>query len=938
MEPRLEDVGIPQVEGAPPSAGAPSPHLDGFKRFLKIETERLRIRHRFGLGGLEIAATRSDQADWILKRVCQVIAEDLGPSLRAELTQFAVVALGGYGRRELAPFSDIDVLFLHSGQTSDAVRTFVERVLMVLWDVGLTVGHSFRSVEECVAIAREDPQSRTALAEARLIVGNEARFAELRGELEAQVFGDSRVAESFVESMRLDVADRHLRFGRAVGVQEPNVKEGVGGLRDLHAVLWVGHALFGCRGLTHLHDAGRITDREYVTARKAYDAVLRLRHESHFTTGRRTDLLTLDLQVTLAENLGYKPRRALLASEILMREHYQRASELYRFCESFLLRAIGAMRRQGPETRVRRPRARLRGHFEAREGKLWPRAGVSHVEGNPQRLLEAFSLAQADELDLSEELRLAIRGSLRQVDRIFRGSRSASQAFLKVVRNRGRVAPALRQMHDTGFLGRFLPEFARVTFLVQHDFYHRYTVDEHTLRAVEALDEVVVSSESSLTRLQEVFGELKDAAPLYLGMLLHDIGKGQGGSHVPRGIPIAERVCRRLSLSAELTEQVLFLVEAHLEMSEISQRRDLSDEGLIESFAHRVGTFERLDMLLLLTYADHRGVGPGIWNEWKASLLWELYDRTRERLRGRAGIRPLGPGQAPARETAARALLFEFPASAVERHFALMPDKYLRATDAVQMALHFRLVQLLNEAPAADGPSASPALAAGTLASSAEPPAGDQPLVAAWQSHAARHHTELTVATHDRPGLFAMLAGTLTAHGINILSVDLYTRDDGVVLDVFKLSEVGGPRPVRPRRWSEVERDLKGAVQGLYAVGEAVTRWREKVARGTRRKGLRAKAPLIHFDSLAADASTVVEVRAEDQPGLAYTIAQTLADLGLDITFAKIATAKTQALDVFYVADAEGRKLSPAETPKIEKALLAALGARSMSESMKEAG
>jgi len=866
-----------------------------FRRLLKIETERLRIRHRFGRGGRDIAAGRSDVVDAVVGRACGLAAAECAPSLPTDQDQVAVIALGGYGRRELAPFSDVDLLFLRADAADEDVRALVERALALLWDSGLTVGHSFRSVAECVAMARTDLHSRTALTEARLVAGSARLFARLHERLDGLVFASARTTSAFLESLRHDLDDRYARFGRAVGLLEPHVKESAGGLRDLHVILWIGHALFGTRGLAALHERGGLTDGERKSVLRAYDHLCRIRNEAHFATGRQTDLLDLELQPVLAENLGYRKRRGMLASEIFMRDYYERASALHRISRAFMVRHAPAPRRLFSFALLRR---RPRGTFEIRDGKLYPR-GEAAALGSARRLLEAFAIAQREGPELSEELKLDIRGSLSLVDRSFRESREAGRGFVRLLAHKGRVASTLRGMHETGLLGRFLPEFARVTFLVQHDYYHRYTVDEHTLTAIDALDRVAVSPvDPAGVRLRQVLDEVSEPAALYLGLLMHDIGKGRGGGHVRKGVRVAERVCARLGVEAGLAADVVFLVDAHLEMSHLSQRRDLSEPGLVEAFARRVSTLDRLNMLLLLTYADHCGVGPGVWNEWKGALLWDLYERTRAELTP-ASSRPKASADG-ARERALQQLEAEFPPSEVERHFALLPERYLRVTDAADMVRHFRLVQHL----------------------------GAHPLVAEW--HAAGHATDVVVATRDHPGLFAQLAGTLTAQRLDILSVDAYTREDGVALDIFKVREVLEHGPVPASRHQAIEAALRSAVEGGHDVAAAVEKRRGAIRRRSKRPLVR---PRVAFDAAASATSTVIEVRAEDEPGLAFRIARVLSTHGLDIALAKIATEKSHALDVFYVNGPGGAKLDAEECLRVEAALLAALDPRRVSPS-----
>jgi [protein-PII] uridylyltransferase len=883
-----------RLEGAALGAD-PKGQVEAFKRFLKLETERLRMRHRFGLGGIEIATGRTYQVDLVVTRACQLAAEEADRASRAELMGCAVVALGGYGRGELAPFSDIDLLFLHGGRPTDIVRTFVRRALQLLWDMGLTVGHSFRSPPECVQMAREDLHTRTALCEARLVTGHAPRFEALTRELEASLLRDRRATDRFLEALRTELRERHEKHGRTVCLQEPNVKEGAGGLRDLHAVTWVGHARFGTRGVAGLRAEGWISDSEYMAARRPYDFLARVRNEAHFATARKTDLLTLDLQADLAAAFGYVARGGLLGSELFMREYYRRASELHRFYRAFMLRHLG------PPPRsfffgLRRPRPPK--GYEVKDGMLRLRGPAGEAKGGAMQLLEVFATAQAEGALLSDEVSLDIRSRLHLVDRSFRASREAARAFVRLFGRRGRVGLVARAMHETGFLARFLPEFARVTFLVQHDFFHRYTVDEHTIKALEALDGIATGEDPESARFGRILDEIGDATPLYLGMLLHDVGKGRGSGHVARGTKIAARVCERLRLEDGTAEKVLFLVNAHLEMSQISQRRDLSEPGPVEAFASRVGSLEKLDLLFLLTYADHRGVGPGIWNEWKASLLFELYHRTRPRLGGDRR-QDDGDRAAWARGRAQAELASEYPSADVERHLDLMPERYLRTTDAERLVRHFRLLEAARERPAAFG----------------------------WAELPGGHWTELTVTARDRPGFLAAVAGTLTANGIDILSIDLFTREDGVVLDTFRVGVLPGPRPVDPERRARLEAALTGAIAGDLDVERAVERWRARNPRRTpRHRGRTAKEPVVRFDQEASAVATVVEVKAPDEPGLVYTLAKTLAGLGLDITFARVATSKALAVDVFYVRGRDGRKLGAEAMAAVEGVLLRALG------------
>jgi [protein-PII] uridylyltransferase len=439
-------------------------------------------------------------------------------------------------------------------------------------------------------------------------------------------------------------------------------------------------------------------------------------------------------------------------------------------------------------------------------------------------------------------------------------------------------------MHEVGFLSRFMPEFGRITLLIQHDLYHHYTVDEHTLKAIEALDELYAGQDRQRAHLRVISDEIEDVALLYLSLLLHDIGKGRGRGHIPRGARIAERVCRRLSLRESDREKVVLLVKQHVAMAQLAQRRDLHEPQVAVDFAAQMGGLDALNMLLLLTYADLKSVAPGVWSEWKSTLLWELYRRTRTFMTGSDAPPDELEKTARFKEQVVSALDGILPISEVERHFALLPDRYVRVTSPEAAATHLHLIEDLKT----------------------------DIFAWRWLRH-GRSSTELTVCTRDRHGLFADIAGTLAAHGIEILSAELNTREDGVALDVFMLREASTHHAIDMHRHSAIERALRKAIAGESDVTALVERWQMKNAprkRAAITHGRRRELPHIACDNESSRSSTLIEVHAIDEPGLAHKIASALAGLGLNIVCAKIATEKNDALDVFYVTDETGLKIS----------------------------
>ncbi|MCG3194930.1 MAG: Bifunctional uridylyltransferase/uridylyl-removing enzyme [Thermoanaerobaculia bacterium] len=860
-------------------------HVEAVRRHLETETLHLRKRHRAGLGGLQTCSERTLQIDLVVKRLCGLASSETG----TDRDRVAIVATGGYGRNELAPFSSVGLTFIHEGGGADLLGPIVERATGLLAKTGLASVQNQVSLRECLRRVREDFRFRTALTEARFLMGKRDLFDAVQKDIDARLLWDRRQTEEFLERIRTEIAERHARCGGAVAIQEPDVKEGVGGLRDLHAILWVGHARFGSRGLAALHSEGSLSASEHHAARLSLDFLSRVRNELHFLSGRKNDRLSLDLQEEVAANLGYGARGGRLASEVFMRDYYRRASELSELRRGFLLRHLESFGRANPSPTRRRP---IDGGFEIREGQLF--RSLPETSGGARHLLDAFAISQAEKVPLSDDLHHMIQARLHLVGQKVRESPPTGAAFLKLFDRRGRVGPAVRAMHETGYLGRLLPEWECVTFLVEHDDVHRYTVDEHALRAVEALDALAAGEARAALPFGRVLDDIPDVRPLYLGTLLHVIGKVRGVGHAEEGARLARQITSRLGIEEKTAGDIHFLVRRHLDMSRTSQRRDLSEPSLIASFAARAGSLERLDMLLLLSYADMCAIAPGAFSEWKGALLLDLYRRARAHLTGSATEEGASDR---ARAGAVEALRDEFPPAAIERHFSMLTERYLRANGTDRMVRHFRLASRRLEAPAA----------------------------VEWHDLEGGRGTEMALTAGDHPGLFAKVAGTLTANGIDILAVDLFVREDGVVLDTFTLSENPGHGPVSLERREKIARDLGEVVAGKRSVDELMASWSASASReGRRLMGRASRPPSVRFDNETSTAATVIDVRAADRPGLAFGIAGTLARLGLNITFAKIATDGAQALDVFYVTEAGG-KLTPERLPDVERALLDAL-------------
>jgi [protein-PII] uridylyltransferase len=868
------------------------------RRFLRIEGQRLKMAHYIGTPGCETAAARSFVLDLVLESAFRHAEHESLTNGSAQKTRdgCALIAIGGYGRAELAPYSDIDLLFLYSGQSAKHLRPVLEGILRILWDAGLTVGHSFRTVGDCVTGARVDPHFQTALVRTRLLAGNKALHNSV---LEALEKDRRKRSDAFIAAVCRERDARYAKFGAAVFLQEPNIKESAGGLRDYQTALWAAHARFGCSTLDELRGRGIVAEDEARRALRAYDFLWRVRHSTHFLMRRKNERLSLDIQPTLAQEFGYKPGAYLLGSEKLMRDYYRQARELHLFSEVVLARAADGQS-SGTRWWHKRPTETAVEPFMIRDGRLQFEGTREFFTRSSLSIFNAFALAQAARVPFDHRLRQTLAQSLSSLGQDLFASSEAANAFIKLLRRRGRAGFVLRLMHDVGFLARIVPEFRRVSLLVQHDLYHHYTVDEHTLKATEALDELHTSGDKYRNHMRVVFDEVEDIALLYLAMLLHDIGKGQGSGHVARGVKLAERAARRLSLTDSEVAKVVLLVKQHVTMAHLAQRRDLNEPQIIADFAAQLGSLDSLNMLLLLTYADLNAVGPGVWTEWKASLIWDLYRRTRKLMTGADPPLDEAVLQAQFKEDIARALNHPAPFSEVERHVALLPDRYLRVTTADKAAGHIQLVDALKL----------------------------EPLAWRWDERGATS-TELTICAWDRPGLVADLAGTLAAHGVEILSAELNTREDGIAIDVFMLRQASTRQAIDAHRSAVIEKALRQAIAGELDVAAMVQRWvtrnaprKRTVAIPARRRNL----PRVVCDNEASPSATLIEVHALDEVGLVHKIASVLAGLGLNIVCARIGTEKNDALDVFYVTDTNGGKLLEENIGVVERALIGTLG------------
>ncbi len=872
----------PAVEAYPdhdPHLGARSgpagDHLPSLRHFLRIESERLRTRHRLGATGSEIVEARTALLDHVIR---QAFALAMNQAEAADYGQAgqSLIALGGYGRRELSPGSDIDLLFLHRARDSAEANPTVERLLYLLWDLGLTLGHCYRTVEQCAKLASEDLISRNALADARFLAGNAQLSVDLTSRLESAVFSGARQARRYVRAMEAGLIERHKRFGPGWGVSEPNIKESPGGLRDLQTVLWLARATFGCRSLDELGRAGHISDEEASSAAAAYDFLLKVRNELHFRTGRRTDVLSLDLQVPIAAGLRFSPGSGRVGSELLMQCFYESAHLIFRFTQDFLHKIGNRPSKRGWVAYLRKKQ--VFDGFDVSDSRVHLARPDLSRDRDPIWMIRAFSVVQKTGFQLSVELRQAIRSSGKLVDRRFRASPEAGRMFADMLKRRGQASTVLRAMHESGFLERFLPEFGRSRFWVSRHSDSQCTIAEHSLAAVERLeralaDDATPESGPSISSA--------DWLCMVLALLIHHQPQVAEQRNLGRA---ASRVGRRLHLDADSVAVLAFLVTNSGLMSHLAERRDFTEESVLADFVRRVRSPHRLRLLFLLEQADNsappRVEGPRL----PGSLLRDLY------VRSQALFSP--------QETVTTAQVDSgFADRRVSDHLKMMPVHYVRNVAPETARRHLELIDRLEGAE----------------------------LVTRWVNGGA-DHSNLTICTRDFSGLFARLAGTLTAAGLDILTADLNSREDGIVLDVIRLRRCPSADAVPEQMFAAIDSALAESIRPNADLDEALRRWKSRQSRYLGKRKSEEIRPSVRFDSLTSATSTVIEVRAEDRPGLAYLITRTLADLGIDIHCARITTERHYALDIFYVKGPDGAKLNSSEAVTVGRSLLSALG------------
>jgi [protein-PII] uridylyltransferase len=858
---------------------------------------RAEIRRRFEAAGDGAAAIREQcfLIDQLILALYAVATREIYPlpnPTKAE--HLAIVAVGGYGRGELAPYSDVDLLFLLPYKQTPHTEQVVEFLLYLLWDLGLKIGQATRSVEECLRQAKSDLTIRTGLLEARFLCGEEALYRELKRRFDAEIVRGPAV--EFVEAKLAERDERHRRAGDSRYQLEPNVKEGKGGLRDLHSLFWIAKYVYRIDDVAKLVDLGVLSAEESRRFRRAESFLWTVRCHLHYLTGRAEERLTFDVQAEIGRRMGYTDHAGSRGVERFMKHYFLVAKDVGDLTRIFcaILEAEQRHKRRPMWRRWRSSRKTLDGFIL--DGERLNIPSEEFFKEDPVALLRLFHVAQREELDIHPRALRRASQSLRLIDRRLREDPEANRLFLEILTARKDPETALRRMNEAGVFGRFIPDFGRVVAQMQYDMYHHYTVDEHTLFAIGTLHKLEAGVfEEELPLATELAATVVSRRALYLAVLLHDVAKGRGGDHSVLGEGIAQRLGPRLGLSAEETETVAWLVRWHLLLSSTAFKRDIGDPQTFDDFVGRVQSPERLKLLYVLTVADIRAVGPNVWNGWKATLLRELYQRAIDVMAGGLTIEGQDSRVADAM-AAVRRLLPEFDDAEFAAFAKTGYPFYWLSFDAETHARHARLMR--------------------------EAAASGAPLVVEKRVDAKRGVTDITLYTADHAGLFSRIAGALAVSGANIVDAKIMTMANGMALDTFSVQDLAGRPFDRPDKLAKLAVVFEKVLTGELKLHRELARPPAIPSRTQ----VFTVTPRVLVDNRASTSHTVIEVNGRDRPGLLFELARELTRLNLQISSAKISTFGEKVVDVFYVKNLFGLKVDiPSKCTEIRAALEAVL-------------
>ena len=856
--------------------------------------------HDDGAPARRVNEEHADLVDRLVRKLFRLAEDRYFKNFPRLDFRLSVIAVGGYGRRELSLGSDIDLLFLYRGKINPYVETLTEVITHRLWDARLTVGAATRTIQDCMRVGQEDLSTLTSFLDARFLIGDPGLHAELDREVRDYL---KKHATSFVDGKLAEMRDRHERFGESVYLLQPHLREGVGALRDYHTAMWMARAFqWEVRRPEHLLLHGFLDAEELDELLVALDFLWRARNELH-RSGRKNDRLHFAAQEHLAEHLGYQGGDGAFPIEELMRSYYIHARNIARLSRRVIDDARNSERLGRPS--AERGSYSLAEGFALVDGRLQiPSASL--LEERPVRLLSVFAIAQHHDVELSVRAQRLVHQHLHLVDDAFRKDPEAATLFRQLLQSPTRVYRSLAVMDELGLLGAYLPELGRLAGLWQQDMYHTYTVDVHSLFLVEQLRRLRKGNfREELPFPTALVREVQAPEIIYLGCMLHDIGKGLGGGHSERGAAMVPGIAQRLGLSEDEQDLVEFVVREHLTMSEMAERRDVHDSRAILNLANLCGSRERLRSLYLATIADIRSVSPEAWTTWKGGLLETLYRNAAEWLE--AG------GEAP---DATRAYL--------ERAMTRADEARRDVADRLveDGASRPRVESFLDVVPPRFFLDHNPGQLRSQLRSALAFVDSDD-LVGVYPFHPDHDEPEfwgICAIAHDRPGLFSQVTGVLTACGHNILAAHVYTTRSDLAIEIYQLDPIAGGPEEEELEVKRIETRLRRLLSGVRDVGTHTAR-----PSARRPRSLRAQPPSVRIANQDSDFYTIIDVSTNDRPALLFDITRALSDLGLEIVMSRAATRANRVTDAFYVTDAGHKVADPERQREIEASVLQAI-------------
>jgi [protein-PII] uridylyltransferase len=888
-----------RTDGGPKPAKSRAAAVTVFRDALRAGAGE--VRRRFESGGAtggEVVRANAFLIDQLIRSIHDFGVTAVFPGATPQtFGHMAVCATGGYGRAELCPYSDVDLMFLMPPGNTAATEQLVEFILYMLWDTGLQVGHATRTIDETVRLAKADLTIRTSLLEARWLLGDKALFGQFCQRFQKDVIAGS--GGRYVEAKLAERETRHERMGDTRYVLEPHIKEGKGGLRDLQTLTWIARHLYHVDDIADLVDRGIFNNSDVARFRKAQSFLWTVRCHLHYLNRRPEERLTFNVQPVIGERMGYADRAGVRGVERFMK-HYFTVTRTVGDLTRVLCAALQEYEAKRARRRFRLPSLNLFRRAPAGfklDGDRLMLASPETLKENPVTMLSLFREAQRLELDIHPRALLLVQQNLGLVGAALRRDEEANGVFMDMLTCEHDPEKTLRRLNESGVFGRFVPDFGRVVAQMQYDMYHVYTVDEHTIRAIGILSRIEKGELAELhPTATAAFSEVRSRRALYLAVLLHDIAKGRGGDHSEIGAEIALTLAPRLGLDEWETETVSWLVLQHLLMSRVAFKRDVDDPKTVADFTARVQSPERLRMLMILTNADIDAVGPGIWNAWKEGLVSELYYRSLEAMEMVGGQPPQRRFvRVQASKARLRERLTDWDTETLETYIGRGYSDFWLAFDADEHARQMRLMRAADEA--------------------------GEDLRIDVRGHPTHDVTEVTIYAPDHAGLFAQIAGAMALSGASIVDAKVITLANSMALDVFRIQDISGRPYDAPERIERLSRRIEATVAGR------VTLAREFKAARARLLPSRTRVfkvpPRVIFDNKASATATVIEVNGRDRAGFLHDVTATLTSLSLQVVSAHISTYGERVVDVFYVKDVFGLKIDqPQKLKRIKRELL----------------